>query len=359
MKIAILGSGSGATTVAFDWAAAGNDVYMFDFEKFPTNIKTIEKQGGIYSEGQLKGFAEIVYAGHDIEIVITNADIIFAVGPAYSTQAFGEACKPFIKKGQVIIVCPGSCGGAIVFKNALGLELGNDDIIVAETHTLPYATRLVSPGKINVYLKLVAGIYLAAQPSKYTLKIKKMVEKVYPAIIPAENILQTALQNANPVIHPAVTLLNSALIERTEGDFCFYEEGVTPAVGKLIKAVDDERIAIGKKLGIDIINDPELGVIQGYMQEATYDKGFIEAEGFKGIKAQSQLDYRYFTEDVGYGLVFMSNLGKYVGVSTPVMDSIIQIVSKLLDKNYTAKKLRTMENLGLSKYSIDELKKML
>jgi opine dehydrogenase len=79
----------------------------------------------------------------------------------------------------------------------------------------------------------------------------------------------------------------SRLIERTKGDFDFYHQGVTPAVGRLVEGVDRERIAIGKKLGVEVIPDPELGVIQGYMTEATYDNGFNTAPGFAGVKAQA------------------------------------------------------------------------
>jgi hypothetical protein len=84
-----------------------------------------------------------------------------------------------------------------------------------------------------------------------------------------KNILQTSLQYGNPVIHPSVTLLNAALIERIQGDFYFYEEGVTPAVGRLLKAVDQERITIGRCLGFEIISEPKLGQMQGYMKEMT------------------------------------------------------------------------------------------
>ncbi|MDC3237236.1 NAD/NADP octopine/nopaline dehydrogenase family protein, partial [bacterium] len=175
----------------------------------------------------------------------------------------------------------------------------------------------------------------------------------------AKNILQTSLQNGNPVIHPAITLLNVGLIERTMGDFDFYHEGVTPAVGRLVEAVDRERIAIGKKLGVSIIPDPELGVIQGYMTEATYDNGFITAPGFEGVKAQSSLDYRYFNEDVGYGLVFIQKLGEQVGVATPVMSAVITLVSVLMNRDYLSEARRTMETLGLSNHTAKELEKLL
>ncbi len=45
---------------------------------------------------------------------------------------------------------------------------------------------------------------------------------VYPVMTAARNVLQTSLQNGNPIIHPAITLLNAARIERTGGDFLFY-----------------------------------------------------------------------------------------------------------------------------------------
>lgn len=341
--------------MAFEWAAAGHDVYLYDFVSFHANIAAIEQAGGIHSEGKLSGFEKITYAGHDIERVLTGADVVFVVGPAYSTSCFGEVCKPYFSKNQTVIICPGSCGGAIVFKQALGYDLAADDLSIAETHTLPYAVRLVKPGKISVFLRLEDGIYLAAQPAKHTARVMKMIQEVYPYIKPAESVLQTALQNANPVIHPAVSLLNTALIERTGGEFKFYEEGVTPAVGKLIKAIDEERIAIGEKFGFKIIRDPELGVIQGYMQEDSYDRGYNQAPGFKGIKAQDRLDYRYFTEDAGFGLVFWSELGEYAGVDTPAIDAIIHLVSVVMDKSYRTEKQRSIESLGFLKYRRDEL----
>jgi opine dehydrogenase len=281
------------------------------------------------------------------------------VGPAYSTKPFAEVCKPYLKHGQIVIVCPSSCGGSIEFKNGAGLDLRDEQIVVAETSTLPYAVRLLEPGKIRIFNKLKGGLFLATVPAKNTRYVLAQVRDVYPTMSAAKNILQTSLQNGNPVIHPAITLMNVARIERTRGDFDFYHEGVTPAVGRLIEAVDNERIAIGKKLGVDIIPDPELGVMQGYMLEATYDKGFNTAPGFAGVKAQPSLDYRYFNEDVGYGLVFLQKLGEQIGMATPVMSAVITLVSLLMRRDYSGEARRTLETLGLSNHTAKDLKKLL
>ncbi len=359
MNIAVLGSGNGGCAVAFDCAAQGHQVSLFDFEQFPESIKAVQNNGGIHCEGELEGFQPVVSAGHEIDKALDGADIIYAVGPAYSTRPFAEACKPYLKQGQIVIVCPSSCGGSVEFKNGAGLDLRDEDIVVAETSTLPYAVRLIEPGKIRIFNKLKGGLFLAAVPAQNTPYVLEQVRDVYPTMSAAKNILQTSLQNGNPVIHPTITLMNVALIERTRGDFDFYHQGVTPAVGRLIEAVDKERIAIGKKLGVDVVPDPELGVMQGYMTEATYDNGFITSPGFEGVKAQSSLDYRYFNEDVGYGLVFLQKLGEQVGVATPIMSAVITLVSVLMDRDYVGEAKRTMESLGLSKHTAKELKEHL
>ncbi|MGD9251228.1 MAG: NAD/NADP octopine/nopaline dehydrogenase family protein [Desulfobacterales bacterium] len=359
MKVAVLGSGNGGCAVAFDCAAHGHQVRLFDFEQFPASIEAIRDNGGIHCEGILEGFQPVASVGHDIEEALAGADIIYAVGPAYSSRPFAEACRPYLKEGQIVIVCPSSCGGGIEFKIGAGRDLRDEDILVAETSTLPYAVRLLEPGRIKIFNKLKGGLFLAAVPAHNTHYVLAQVRDVYPTMSAAKNILQTSLQNGNPVIHPAITLMNVALIERTMGDFDFYHQGVTPAVGRLIEAVDRERIAIGNKLGVVVIPDPELGVIQGYMTEATYDRGFMTAPGFKGVKAQSALDYRYFNEDVGYGLVFFQKLGEQVGVATPVMSAVIQLVSLLMNRDYLGEAPRTMETLGLAKHTAKELEKLL
>lgn len=355
MKIAVLGSGNGGCAIAFDWASAGHDVYLYDFEEFGANIEDINENGGLKSSGDLEGFVELKYAGYDINKTIEGAKIIFVVGPAYSTEPFAIVAKDYLEDDQIVVVCPSSCAGALVFKNAIGEVYLDKSITIAETSTLPYAVRISDKAEIRVFLKLKAGFYLATLEKERLENVYEKLRTVYPGIEKAKNVFKTTLQNANPVIHPAVSLLNTALIERSGGDFLFYEEGVTKSVGRLIKAIDDERIEIGKALGLEIIPDPILGKRQGYMAEETYDIGFMEAPGFKGIKAQSSLDNRYFHEDVGYGLVFLVSLAQELGVETPAMDSVIELVSIVMDKDYYAEEKRTVKNLGLGKVEIDKI----
>ena len=355
MRVAVLGAGNGGVATAFDFAQHGHDVSLYATPEFGTNVVAVAKAGGITASGDLEGFAPVRYAGHDVEAAVDGAQLVVVVAPTYGTEPHAEVVAPHLTEEMAVLVCPGSCAGAIAFKRAAGLELEDDRIVVGETSTLPYAVRVTEPGVINVFLKLTTDVYLAGLPRSGTDRLYALVSDVWPAVEKAESVFQTTLQNGNPVIHPAVTLLNAALLERTKGDFLFYEEGVTESVGRVIEAVDRERLAIAGALGVSVLSEPEIGVRQGYMREHNYSTAYSTAPGFLGIKAQSELDHRYLTEDVGYSLVFLSDLAARLDVPTPVIDSLITLASVVLARDFRAEGVRTLKTLGLDGLSPEAL----
>jgi opine dehydrogenase len=355
MRVAVLGGGNGGIASAFDFAQHGHEVSLYAAERYGAHLVAVAEAGGIRSSGGLEGFAPVRYAGTDVAEAMAGAELVVVVGPAYATESLAAAAAPHLAGGMAVLVCPGSCAGALAFKRAAGLGLGDGGVVVGETSTLPYAVRITGPAEINVFLKLETAVFLAATPRAGTERLYDLVSEVWPAVERAESVFQTTLQNGNPVIHPAVTLLNAGLLERTGGDFLFYEEGVTESVGRLIEAVDRERLAIAAALGVTILSEPEIGIRQGYMTEHNYSTAYSRAPGFLGIRAQSELDHRYLTEDVGYSLILFTDLAARVGVPTPVMDAVIQVTSVVLARDFRAEGRRTLRSLGLEGLSRQEL----
>lgn len=354
MRVAVLGAGNGGLATAFDFAQHGHRVSLFSLPAYADNTVAVAAAGGINASGDLQGFAEIAVSGTDIAATLGGAELVMVVGPAYAVEPLAQAARADLAPGTAVLVCPSATAGAIAFKHAIGLDPADESITVGETSTLPYAARMTTPGNVHVYLKLTTGMYLAGLPRNGTERLHELVREVYPATVRAENVMQTTLQNGNPVIHPAVTVLNAARID-ADGDFLFYEDGVTPAVGRLIEAVDRERMAIAAALGVTILSEPDLGVRQGYMTEANYSTGYSKAPGFRGIAAQAQLDNRYLTEDVGYSLVFLADLARALDVPTPAMHALIQIAGVLLERDFHAEGNRTLGSLGLDGLSPAEL----
>lgn len=353
--VAVLGAGNGGCAVAADCALHGYDVRLFDFEQFGATIRAIQAaDSSIEVTGDVEGTAHLGYVGHDLGRAVAGANIVYVVGPSYATEPLALAYRAVMQPGQQVVVCPGTNGGAIVFKRALGLDLADPTVVVSETSTLPYACRLTGANRLHVFLKLRAGLYVAALPSRAAPDVVAAMSEVYPCSTAYDNVFQTILQNGNNVIHPAVSLLNAARIESPE-DFLFYEQGVTPGVGRLMQAVDAERLAIAEALGTPILSEPAVGMLQGYMEEDNYDTAYSRAPGFLGIAAQTSLEHRYLTEDVGYGLILLTDLARVVGVATPNMEAIITLVSTVLGRDLRAAAPRSLESLGLGQRTASEL----
>lgn len=199
-------------------------------------------------------------------------------------------------------------------------------------------------------------MYVAALPSARTPELLATLQVVWPQAEAAKNVLQTTLQNGNPVLHPAIMLLNASRIENTGGDFLFYTDGVTPASATLIETIDNERLALGRALGIDLVSDPDLGLRQGYLSEATYLKGYNDGIGFAKSQAPSSLRFRYLTEDVPYGLVFASELARQCGVPTPAIDTVSSLASIILETDFRAQGKRLPRDLGLAGLTAEQVR---
>ena len=57
----------------------------------------------------------------------------------------------------------------------------------------------------------------------------------------------------NTVVHPLPVLLNAGRIESGE-QYRHYMDGITPAIGDLIEQMDQERLAVGRAYGLDILS---------------------------------------------------------------------------------------------------------
>jgi opine dehydrogenase len=354
VHVAVLGAGAGGLAVAYEWASRGNDVSLYSHPDHADGITGVRERRGIQADGLIEGFAPVRTATTDIAEALQGAEVVFVVTPAYATEIMAREARNHLRSGMTVVVCPTSCVGSLAFKTAAGLDLFDEEILVGEMGTLPYAVRAAA-GVARIFHRFDRGLYVAAAPRTGTAELLKVVRLAYPGAEEAAGIFQTTLQNGNPVIHPAVTLLNAALIERTGGNFMFYEDGVTTATGSLIEAVDQERMAVASALGVTILSEPEIGVQQGYMREANYTTGYSAAPGFRGIKAQNELDHRYLTEDVGYSLVFVTDLARQLGAPTPVMNALIEIASVVLGRDFRAEGARTMARMGLAGFTRDQL----
>ncbi|WZL73033.1 NAD/NADP octopine/nopaline dehydrogenase family protein [Clostridiaceae bacterium 35-E11] len=358
-RIAIIGAGNGGYAAAADLALAGYEISLYEDERFKENIQEllVSKTIDLTGVGRT-GKARINQVTTDIEEAISGADLILPIVPAYAFKVFAEKIAPFIKKGDRIVLAPGSTGGTLIVSKILYEKGKIDGVKIAEMHTLPYACRKTGPTSVNILLEC-RKLYFATFPAKYNEEMYNIVKEIYPSIELVNDVLESSLNNGNPVSHPAPVVLNAGKIEYYKGEHFHYKEGITPSVARVNEKIDIERQKICEKFGYNTISAQQRLQLMGYVpNRKTLYESYRDSEVFSPLKGPKDLNDRYLTEDTPCSLVALSSIANAVGIKTPVMDSVITLASALKDQDYW-KIGYNLETLGLNGMSINQIKDFL
>jgi opine dehydrogenase len=194
-------------------------------------------------------------------------------------------------------------------------------------------------------------LVFAAFPAQRSDELAERIRPVYPSIQPGKNLLETVFPYTNAIHHPPAILCNAGRVEAMGGDYYHYHDGISPSVGRLIDALDRERLAVAEALGVHALPFVEQFYRSGYTTGAARDSGlayeaFHQSEPDRWIKAPASLDHRFLDEDVPYGLVPLAELGRLAGVATPTIDHVVELACIATGKDFRAQGL-TLDRLGL------------
>jgi opine dehydrogenase len=353
MKVAVMGGGNGSHTIAADLTLKGLTVNMFELEQFAARMRQVFETREIEMTGVAgSGTARLNMVTSDIQQAVENVEIIFIPLPGFAVATYAELLAPFLKKDQIVVLMPGTLS-ALEFRQALRVNGNRAESIIAETGGLPFATRLIGPGRVKTFhIRSVCA--LAAVPGNKGRLVYEKLKGLYSFEL-KQTVVETGLGHLTPLLHPAGCLLNAGRIERSHGEFYMYEEGMTPAVVRVIEDVDRERLQIGNALGIDLPDGVDMMVESGYGPRGTLWESLNGSAGLTPVKGPDSLENRYVTEDVPYGLVAWSSLGQAVGVATPVIDALIEIGGSIMGKNIRQAG-RNLEKLGLAGLNLQQIK---
>lgn len=348
MKITILGAGNGAIAAAAHMGMEGHEVTLSN--RNPDRLRPFLENMRITVEGQALPNKEVpIHAIQpDVPLSVQQAEVIMVCVPTIGHAYYAGQLAPVLRPDQTVLLNPGHMGGALQFAGYLRKGGYTGRLNLCETSTLTYVARMTGPTAVGIY-DIIDKAFLASLPADAPAMAKAL--EMYPNLTKAPNVLYTAMCDINAVMHPPGMLLNAGLIQRTGGDFTFYYDGTTPAVGTLVEALDEERLAVARALGMEVESFLEIFYSWGYTTKEAYESKSVyealrQSAPNRSIKSPDSLTHRYVSEDVGNGLVPMSLLGRIAGVATPVMDGFIELCGRANGVDYWTEGL-TLEKLGL------------
>jgi opine dehydrogenase len=359
-KQAVIGAGGGGQVMAAHLLMNGASVNLYEHPDFQHVIEPIIEQGGIYLTGVLgRYFAQLDLVTTDMGEALHDAEIVHIVIPAFAQEKIFELLVPNLRDGTVIILHPGYLGSILLSKMIdQSSSLGN--CVVAEAQTMLYNSRNKDLGHAWAF-GIKKYVQLSAFPAKNTEIALKSINSALPYYVASMDVLEAFLNNIAIVFHPAPSVLNTGLIESTNGNFRYYWDGVTDSVARVTEGVDQERLNVMRELGYQPISSKEW-LINFYEHYGAKGKNLREVmlncSNYEKGATPSNMKFTYVSQDVPYGIMLMIKLAAQLGVKVPISETIANLACYINDTNYWDE-ARTIEDLGLANLTSTEMKKYL
>ncbi len=358
-KFAVLGAGHGGLAMAGHLGLMGFEVRIFN--RSPNRLEPIRRRGAIEliahdGEEIPRGVAPMALVSTNMQEVVQDADVIMVAVPATGHAWLAEAMAPHLKDGQIVVLNPGRTGGALEVHHIFHQKNVSADVTVAETQTFLYASRSVNPAQVQIF-RIKNSVPVAAIPAYRTPKVVQALSQAFSQFIPGDNVIKTGMDNIGAVFHPAVTVLNSARIESTRGEFEYYIEGITPSVAKVLEAIDKERVAVGAIMGFNCMTAREWLYVAYDAAGETLQQAIHANRGYYGIQAPPHLQHRYLTEDVPMSLVPIASIGEMFGSPCRNICTVIQLANVMHGCDYWETG-RTAEKLGLAGLGLQDIRQL-
>jgi opine dehydrogenase len=365
-KVAVLGAGSGGFMCAADLGSMGYEVALFSRE--PDRVKGVKSRGEIEVldiESRPTGMkGKVCLVTSDIRQAVRGAQVILNPIPYFACEEYARLVAPHLEEGQTVVYL-GKGGACLTWAKVLR-ELGvRSRVFLADTNTLPYGASRMGEAAVrleNRTQNLIVGTF----PGRDVDTVAAVLAALFTPehgyqIRKGQNAIDSILVDYNAITHTPPMVCNAARIESGEKPFfLFGKRENTPGVVRLIERIDRERMAIGKALGLRqwTLEEEILMVKWNPHGEDRVLPLFdaIHTPFLEVCEGPYTLDTRHLKEDVPYGLVTYSSLGRMLGVPTPVTDAIITMAEVLLSKDFRAMG-RTVEAMGIDpSWSVEELK---
>ena len=344
---------AGAGAVAFATAAclenAGHRAVLWS----PSGARTARLAAGepLLAKGALEGEFRPGVAGSAQDLV-TGCDVVLVALPGYGHKAVLDAIAPHLRDGQPVIISSHASFGALYLLQLLAARGLTVPVTVwGTTLATARAPDLATVSVNTIRSKIdVATVPVAASDDGLALCQALFGDR----FVPRDDLLAIALSNLNPQNHMGIALCNMTRMEHGES----WSQGgnVTPNVGRLMEALDAERVAIASALGLKVRTIFEHYHLSYHVPIASIAEMNAELHA-KGIGGQgpATADSRYVTEDVPYGLAVTAALGRLAGHPAVLHQAGVDLFSAMYGRDFLAENTLLAE-IGLDRLSLDQLR---
>ncbi|MDH2329199.1 NAD/NADP octopine/nopaline dehydrogenase family protein [Cereibacter sp. SYSU M97828] len=319
MKVAILGAGAAAFALAVLLKRDGHDPVIWSPSgEGSAGIATTP----IRASGVIEGEFAVTVASKCADAIKGASAVIVAL-PAMGHRRVMDAAAPHLGVEQVVIISAHISFGALYLDELLtarGLKVP----IVAWNTTL---LRSRKPDSVSCRIAtLRKRVDIAVLPTRLADRGLAACTALFgDRFNLRSDLLAVSLSNVNAQGHMALCLANFTRMEL--GEVWDQSSCSTPAIARLVEAIDAERVALAAAFGVEVRSAKE-HKLQTHGAGATAAAKIV-------TYGPASVDSRYTLEDVPYGLIPTIMLGRLTGTPTHLHQAGVDIFSALYGRDFS------------------------
>ena len=330
MKVGIIGAGAVAYGSAAFLSQAGHEARLWS----PSGQRTRELAAGapLVSEGVVAGSFQPMVA-ENCAAALEGADVALVALPANGYRTVLEAMAPHLRPGQVVIFSAHASFGALYLAQLLGARGVTLPIVALSTTVL--RARQTSPTAVKV-ATLRKSVDMATWPAELADAGHAACTALFGERFNRRaDLLAIALSNVNPQSHMALALCNFTRMEK--GEAWGQSANMTEAVGRLLEALDAERLAIAAALGREVRSMRQhYSLTYGLPDAPIGETARILAGRGDPTLGPATIQSRYTLEDVPFGLVPLISLAAMADIAVPLHEAGLALFSALYGRDFRA-----------------------
>ena len=287
---------------------------------------------------------------------VSAADAVLVAVPATAYRPVLDQLALVLKPGQPVLISGHLSYGAL-YLSKLMAQRGAPPPAIAAWGTTVVSGRRIAPGHVRVS-SIRKEVDVAALPATEAKPLLALCQDLFgERFRERAGLLAVMLSNVNPQNHLAIALCNFTRIERAET--WFQNTNITPSVGRLMEALDAERLAIAEAVGVQVRTLRQhfrlsFHVPEGPLGEMAHD---LAAAG-NDPAAPNSTDTRYVSEDAPFGLQPTVLLGRSCGRPARLHEAGLLTLSALYGKDLAAEN-DILPALGLDGLPLHDLRRLL
>ncbi len=318
MKVTVLGLGKIGHSIAGLLSSRGAEVT--GYTRDPERAEAANRYG-ITVGGALNGNFK-VHVTTDPAEAVRGADYLFVTTLASGHKPLAETLKGLLEPGQRIVIITGNWGAYEMY-SVLRDEVREKGIIIGETSgNLAAVPAYTGPATVEMHVSK-KKMSFATIPAYAAPQITEELKTLMPEFYPVSNILETSLNNTNPPVHVPICLFNITRLANGE-QTAFYGEALPKFLLDFLNAADAERCAVAEALGTRPQSITDLMNSVWEVQYGNIKELGLNNPSLSKVNLPLTPYHRFLTEDVPYGFMPVSRLGKEYGVPTPRIDLQIE-----------------------------------